>query len=1618
MLKIFLFVPRTFGVTPVNNYEHFQTNEGLNFPYKNLNIEFLNNEIPEWWPFQTFGSYNFCPEGYLAQNFEDYHWVEARWLPFFISVKNDGSSLLSFFANEKLVKDWGENLKLIKIENWGFEEVVKNEVINGYPQVVSRNIWKRIGLPQYFRSEAPVWDNAVNDDTLSYRWLFGLDFWFTYWWIWFHACREQKLKVKFLLKETEPVSSWGTDLAIVNGFWDLYQTTYDLQKLAEYNIDPDNFLTSSKSVILTYISQYPKYQKTNLWVFMNTAFKKIYPQLPDNDLQYIFNTDILFGLIFQKDDNDQWVFDNSLIKKLVVNNGQGINVDFQKDIWFNYNTEEELSRIVSGRDLNIDSVRFQKMNEIHDMGYFAPVQMMSNLALLSESSFPFLNGVYRTSVDGSNITQSAFYKYQDMESLLNENKYKLSNGMFLYLVIAPEMFINFQNFEATAAVPADAGLILPNATGSYFCVTPPPPAPRKSEDSKKEAVSSYFLRNIDMKNASFLLPIPNNYDFLVKDQVAGQAFSFSIDNFLSVFGSQFGLLTFKLQINEKDVIVQVNPGEFEKNVKNIVMISKSPKILQGLALNTTNQTIDNCSAIFDQGTACNALLLGFFGNKTNPSDENYPVYYFPAIYFSDSSIYCIYETNLIDTFKNYNIHFFDRLYDFTNGDFSRWTADTEPYLISPMVLQSFIMLSKEQGQSAQLNASQLDLTYFNTEPWTFGVMFNFFTNNINCKISLNELKNRNYIWDETETDLFFVDKRAVPVMVSGANEQMKQQQLINNTGISVQQKEFDFTELWNKKQRKMEVVGNWLSGVGGVLSGAATGAQGGALIGSAAGPVGALAGAGIGAAAGAVGGILSGVGEAIRLDFENKNRIAALDLERQIAFSGNLAKMLSYSNLPNTKLLDGNIAFMQKCFNPNVKNQEFFFDNFKTLDLIPEKKEQILNQAKMWGRHFPYWGTFDQFDVMESQNFFALDKNSGMDGEYIFEIQKWLDENLKSDWSFAEFTSSDLISVFLQKIYGGMRLYSDILDDTESLSKKRSKSVSKKIGDGSLLFEDDPALQGRARIIDPLNMFNTNNFVKDFSTEQFENIYRDDYFWEGLVDGKFSPTDKDPTEGILPGVVAQSGPGWIVFDADTGTYYINCGTDSGNWVETKNLILPKNFFYQGGYYNPDLNRSDFTYVYNSEGIKVELTENDFVGFKNLQFARTTKIEVVGQQDHVGVFAYEGFLEKNTSVVEVGLPPFIDQIPARCFANSTIKNFTITSTKSEYLNIVEIGDYAFAKNIAPVTFTGNTLLGEGCFQGASYKNFSKIQMTLSKNGSAFCFQDAKLFLWDRAEVFHQKIIGESFAEEFEIKNLLPEEFPKIYWEGVQEIGTRAFFHSAFCLERILLPNSLTKIGVRAFWGIYTKVITVDKNTENWYVNYKNTLNLDRVFMKIFGDTDPETYDARDGTGYLYDENPQCSWGTVCFSKIQIGLNFIFKKCTWEVLPMGDKKVGDFYLSGWDLGDILQKNGYQVEVQIEDVKGEGKGSWANYWQPAGNWTNNWGFYDKIKPTTQTNWTVNFWNLNFSQWAFLNGQGAQGAERWALSKSSDFLKNRDWDVLVWKWLDEHSADGTPKKMSYMDW
>lgn len=122
-----------------------------------------------------------------------------------------------------------------------------------------------------------------------------------------------------------------------------------------------------------------------------------------------------------------------------------------------------------------------------------------------------------------------------------------------------------------------------------------------------------------------------------------------------------------------------------------------------------------------------------------------------------------------------------------------------------------------------------------------------------------------------------------------------------------------------------------------------------------------------------------------------------------------LAETLQINNLENTKMLDGNTAFIQKCFNPVVSNQEMFYDNFKTLVLIPEQKELVLNHAKLWGRLYPFWSTFDTFDVMESNNFFALDNLSGKDGEYLYEIQKWLDENLKQDWKFADFMSVDSV---------------------------------------------------------------------------------------------------------------------------------------------------------------------------------------------------------------------------------------------------------------------------------------------------------------------------------------------------------------------------------------------------------------------------------------------------------------------------------------------------------------------------------------------------------------------------------------------------------------------------------
>lgn len=112
-------------------------------------------------------------------------------------------------------------------------------------------------------------------------------------------------------------------------------------------------------------------------------------------------------------------------------------------------------------------------------------------------------------------------------------------------------------------------------------------------------------------------------------------------------------------------------------------------------------------------------------------------------------------------------------------------------------------------------------------------------------------------------------------MISGSNEQMKQQQMVYNTGINLHQKQFDFTEYWNKKQRSYEVAGNVLNYFGNTLSGAATGMMGG-------GKIGGMPGAVIGGVAGALGGIFGAVGESVRLDFENKNRIAGLNLERQV----------------------------------------------------------------------------------------------------------------------------------------------------------------------------------------------------------------------------------------------------------------------------------------------------------------------------------------------------------------------------------------------------------------------------------------------------------------------------------------------------------------------------------------------------------------------------------------------------------------------------------------------------------------------------------------------------------------------------------------------------------------
>lgn len=93
-----------------------------------------------------------------------------------------------------------------------------------------------------------------------------------------------------------------------------------------------------------------------------------------------------------------------------------------------------------------------------------------------------------------------------------------------------------------------------------------------------------------------------------------------------------------------------------------------------------------------------------------------------------------------------------------------------------------------------LSAEKLDFSKMLTDNWSFGVMMNFVGTNVSCKLAPNKMKNKSFIWDEIESDLFFLDKRATPVMVSGSNEQMKQQQLITNTGINLQQKQFDFTE--------------------------------------------------------------------------------------------------------------------------------------------------------------------------------------------------------------------------------------------------------------------------------------------------------------------------------------------------------------------------------------------------------------------------------------------------------------------------------------------------------------------------------------------------------------------------------------------------------------------------------------------------------------------------------------------------------------------------------------------------------------------------------------------------------------------------------------------------------
>lgn len=143
-------------------------------------------------------------------------------------------------------------------------------------------------------------------------------------------------------------------------------------------------------------------------------------------------------------------------------------MDYNRDVWLNYNTKEELTRIVSRKDILIDEYAFRTINNIQPLGAICPVQVMSNLALLSQQGNNFTGNLFKTDGSGTSYYQSKYYKYIDCETLLQQEKYKLSNGMFLYLVLAPEMFINYQNYIVPARTK---GKINSNETGTYFAVT-------------------------------------------------------------------------------------------------------------------------------------------------------------------------------------------------------------------------------------------------------------------------------------------------------------------------------------------------------------------------------------------------------------------------------------------------------------------------------------------------------------------------------------------------------------------------------------------------------------------------------------------------------------------------------------------------------------------------------------------------------------------------------------------------------------------------------------------------------------------------------------------------------------------------------------------------------------------------------------------------------------------------------------------------------------------------------------------------------------------------------------------------------------------------------------------